>query len=101
MSEQESINRAYAETVETIFKVFFGAFTSAAGSPDAEQAAKDRFQNGIAHARHVRDLGPSSHSLSDMWYSPASKRNWRGVEQKPRPRMSDRYALFPHTLPSR
>ncbi len=56
MSEQESINRAYAETVETIFKVFFGAFTSAQGSPDAEQAAKDRFQNGIAHARHVRDL---------------------------------------------
>jgi hypothetical protein len=56
MTEQESINRAYAETVETIFKVFFSAFTSAQGSPDAEQAAKDRFQNGIAHARHVRDL---------------------------------------------
>lgn len=56
MSEQESINRAYAETVETLFKVFFGAFTSAEGSPDAEQAAKDRFQNGIAHPRHVRDL---------------------------------------------
>jgi len=46
MTEQESINRAYAETVETVFKVFFSAFTSAQGSPDAEQAAKDRFQNG-------------------------------------------------------
>jgi hypothetical protein len=56
MTEQESIDRAYAETVETLFKVFFGAFTSAQGSPDAEQAAKDRFQIGIAHARHVRDL---------------------------------------------
>jgi hypothetical protein len=56
MSEQESINQAYAETVETLFKVFFGAFTSAESSPDLEQAAKDRFQNGIVHARHVRDL---------------------------------------------
>ena len=56
MSEQESINRAYGETVETIFKVFFGEFTSAHGNPDAEQGAMDRFQKGIVHARHVRDM---------------------------------------------
>jgi hypothetical protein len=56
MTERESIDRAYAETVETLFKVFFGAFTSAEGSSDAEQAAKDRFQKGVVHARHVRDL---------------------------------------------
>jgi hypothetical protein len=59
MTERESIDRAYAETVETLFKVFFGAFTSAEGSRDAEQAAKERFQHGIAHARHVRDLALS------------------------------------------
>ncbi|HEY2922599.1 MAG TPA: hypothetical protein VGK77_26770 [Candidatus Binatia bacterium] len=56
MNEQESINRAYGETVETLFKVFFGEFTSARGDPDAEQGAKDRFSKGIVHARHVREL---------------------------------------------
>jgi len=56
MTEQESIERAYAATVETLFRVFFEAYTSAQGSAEAEQAAKLRFQNGIAHARHVRDL---------------------------------------------
>jgi len=56
MAEQESINCAYEETVETLFKVFFGEFTSAHGDPEAEQGAKERFCKGIAHARHVRDL---------------------------------------------
>lgn len=56
MNEQEFINTAYAETVETLFKVFFGEFTSAHGDPDAEQGAKDRFRKGINHARHVREL---------------------------------------------
>jgi hypothetical protein len=56
MNEQEFINTAYAETVETLFKVFFGEFTSAHGDPDAEQGAKDRFSKGINHARHVREL---------------------------------------------
>ena len=59
MSEQESIDRAYGATVETLFRVFFEAFTTAQGSADAEQAAKARFQNGIVHARHVRDLALS------------------------------------------
>ena len=49
MNEQESIQRAYAETVETIFKVFFGEFTSAHGDPEAEQGAKERFCKGIVH----------------------------------------------------
>lgn len=56
MIEQESIDRAYGYTVEILFRVFFEAFTSAQGSADAEQAAKARFQNGITHARHVREL---------------------------------------------
>ena len=56
MNEQESINRACAETVETIFKVFFGEFTSACGDPEAEEAAKDRFRKGINHTRHVREV---------------------------------------------
>jgi hypothetical protein len=56
MNEQESIHRAYAETVETVFKVFFGEFTSAHGDPEAEQGAKEHFRKGIVHAQHVRDL---------------------------------------------
>lgn len=56
MSEQEAINRAYGATIETLFRVFFDAFTSAHGSAEAEQAATARFQNGILHARYVRDL---------------------------------------------
>ena len=56
INEQESIQRAYAETVETVFKVFFGEFTSAHGDLEAEQRAKERFRKGIVHAQHVRDL---------------------------------------------
>ena len=56
MNEQESIQRAYAETVETVFKVFFGEFTSAHGDPEAERGAKERSRKGIVHAQHVRDL---------------------------------------------
>ena len=55
-NDQESINRAYTETVEAIFNVFYNAITLAQGMPDSEQAAQDRFQNGITHARRVRDL---------------------------------------------
>ncbi len=56
MSERESIDRGYGETVETLFKVFFGEFTSARGDPAGEEGAKERFRNGIVHARHVREL---------------------------------------------
>jgi len=55
MNEQESIRRAYGETVETIFKVFFGEFTPAHGDPEAERGAKERFRKGIV-PQHVRDL---------------------------------------------
>ena len=55
MNEQESIQRAYGETVEAIFKVFFGEFTSAHGDLEAEQGANERFRKGIVHAQHVRD----------------------------------------------
>jgi hypothetical protein len=51
MNEQESIRRAYSKTVETIFKIFFGEFTSAHGDPEAEQGAKERFRQGILHAQ--------------------------------------------------
>lgn len=59
MSEQESIDRAYGDTVETIFRVFFSEYTLARGNPDGEQGAKERFQKGIVHARHVRDMALS------------------------------------------
>lgn len=59
MAEQNAIERGYDETVETVFKVFFGEFTSARGDPAGEESAKDRFRRGIVHARHVRDLALS------------------------------------------
>lgn len=43
MSETESIDYGYGETVETLFKVFFGEFTSARGDLAAEQSAKTAF----------------------------------------------------------
>lgn len=59
MGERDSIERGYGETVETLFKVFFGEFTSARGDSAAEEGAKERFRKGIMHARHVRDLAYS------------------------------------------
>lgn len=56
MNERELIQQAYADTVITVYKVFFGEFTAALADEDEAQKAKDRFRKGIAHARHVRDL---------------------------------------------
>lgn len=60
MSDRENdetlINRAYGDTVENLYKVFFNEFTMAHGDADTEQAAKERFRKGINHARHVREL---------------------------------------------
>jgi len=57
MNEQESIQRAYSKTVEPIFKVFFGEFTSAHGDLEAEQGAKERFRPRPTRARLGTDLG--------------------------------------------
>jgi hypothetical protein len=65
MTEQESINRAYGETVETLFKVFFSEFTSAHDDPHSEQGAKNRFSKGIVHARHIRELALALVPVSD------------------------------------
>jgi len=56
MNEQELIHRAYGDTVETLYKVFFSEFTMADGDEDTENAAKERFRKGILHARHVLEL---------------------------------------------
>jgi hypothetical protein len=56
MNERELIQQAYAETVATVYRVFFGEFTAALGNSDQEQKVKNNFQKGIIHARHVRDL---------------------------------------------
>lgn len=53
---EKLIQQAYADTVVTVYKVFFGEFTAALADEDEAQKAKDRFRKGIAHARHVRDL---------------------------------------------
>jgi len=56
MSEQDAIERAYEAAVESLFKEFYGDFTAANGSPNAEAGAKERFRNGILHARQARKI---------------------------------------------
>lgn len=56
MNEQNAIERAYGQAVESLFKAFYDDFTSANGSPNAEEGAKQRFRKGITHARRARDL---------------------------------------------
>ena len=43
MNEQELIHRAYGDTVETLYKVFFSEFTMAHGDEDTENAPKNAF----------------------------------------------------------
>jgi hypothetical protein len=56
MNEQDAIERAYGHAVENLFKAFYDDFTSANGSPNAEEGAKHRFRVGIVHARRAREL---------------------------------------------
>jgi len=56
MNEKDAIERAYGQAVESLFKAFYDDFTSANGSPNAEEGAKQRFRKGINHARRARDL---------------------------------------------
>jgi hypothetical protein len=56
MSDQEIVKKAYEDQIAGLYKVFVAAFTSAQGDPAGEKQAKDRFQAGVKHARHTRDL---------------------------------------------
>ena len=56
MTEQTAIERAYAAAVESLCKAFYGDFTAANGSPNAESGAKERFRNGIVHARQAHKI---------------------------------------------
>ena len=56
MTEQDAIERAYGQAVESLFKAFYDDFSSANGSPNAEEGAKRRFRNGIVHVRRAREL---------------------------------------------
>jgi hypothetical protein len=54
--DKTAIDRAYGDTIENLFTVFFNEFTMAHGDADSEHAAKERFRKGILHARHVREI---------------------------------------------
>jgi hypothetical protein len=56
MNDQDAIERAYSEAVEGLFTIFYNDLTAANGSPNAEEVAKDRFRNGIIHARQARKI---------------------------------------------
>jgi len=56
MSEQDAIERAYETAVESLFKEFYEDLTAANASPNAEAGAKERFRNGIIHARQARKI---------------------------------------------
>ncbi len=56
MKEQDAIERGYGEAIENLFKAFYEDLTAANNSPNAEAGAKERFRNGIIHARRAREL---------------------------------------------
>ena len=56
MNEQDAIERSYGAAVESLCKAFYDDFTAANGSPNAEAGAKERFRNGILHARQAHKI---------------------------------------------
>ncbi len=59
MSETDLIYKVYEESFRNAYVAFFNAYTDAQGDGEGEDDAKRRFQAGITHARHVRDLAIS------------------------------------------
>ena len=55
MSDIDIVQSAYADTLTTLFSVYFSALVSAEGRGSAETLAASDFQNGLALARRARD----------------------------------------------
>jgi len=55
MDDKGQIQEAYGAMIQLIFKVFFESFTAAHGDTEQERGAEERFKEGIAHARHIRN----------------------------------------------
>lgn len=55
MNDTDTIQSAYADTLTTLFSVYFGALVSAEGRVTTEAQAASDFQNGLTLARRARD----------------------------------------------
>jgi hypothetical protein len=54
MTDQEIIDKAYEETIQQIYSVFYGALVVPRDSSQREDAER-RFQIGVRRAREIRD----------------------------------------------
>ena len=55
MTDADTIQTAYADTLTELFAVFFEALTDSRGNAQADAVARSRFAAGIALARKARD----------------------------------------------
>lgn len=54
MTDQDIIDQAYQATLNSLFTIFFSAYSIATNAADKTQA-EQRFQNGVIVARSARD----------------------------------------------
>jgi len=54
-NDRDIILRAYAESLQVVYRAFFVAYTDAQTDPQGEQETEQRFRAGVLHARHIRD----------------------------------------------
>lgn len=54
-TDQEVVQSAYEQLLETLFATFFSSCNGAMSDPAAATEAEQRFKMGVLHARHVRD----------------------------------------------
>ena len=55
MNDTDTIQSAYADSLTTLFSVYFSALVSAEGREQAETQAANDFQNGLVLVRRARD----------------------------------------------
>jgi hypothetical protein len=55
VNERQIIDECFRDTIATLYRTFFIAYTAALGDTAEEAQAEERFRNGVVHARHVRD----------------------------------------------
>jgi hypothetical protein len=54
-NDRDLILKAYADSIQVVYRSFFVAYTDAQADPEGEEQAEERFRAGILHARHIRE----------------------------------------------
>ena len=55
MQHEEHINAAYAETIQSLYKIMMSSYSFAKGDAQLERKADGAFEAGVALARRVRE----------------------------------------------